>query len=197
MPNLFTRLMRLLPLASLLALPFSASSQQPAPSAQKWRQVQKNDPARDIPYTQFTLAGKFVKWPKGDASTRPTLQFDCAPGETTRGSKGEFIQATLLAGVPLKIDFIEPDEIKQAISFFPLVKVEYRLDQGKARREKWTPGADKTSAAIPEETAKRVLEVHSFVITANENKAGEITMQFDLPDASEVVAACDLREHKK
>src|SRR6266478_1463669 len=88
-------------LALLLAAPLSALPQQTTAPIQKWRQSQKTDAARGISYTQFTLAGKFVKWPQKDAENRPTLEADCrTPGESG-GLMEKFWHAYFFAGTPL------------------------------------------------------------------------------------------------
>ncbi|MGH9711767.1 MAG: hypothetical protein ACRD5M_00500 [Candidatus Acidiferrales bacterium] len=197
MPNIITRLARLLPLALLLAIPFLAIAQQAAPSAQKWRQAKKTDSARGITYTQFTLAGKFLKWPAGDASIRPTLEVDCTPSETSHESRRQYLHAYLLAGIPLEIKYVEPDEITEGISYYPKINVEYSLDASKVRREQWDPGPDKASATMNKGSLERMIEAHTIVISVDENKAGEVTMQFDMPDSAALVEACDLPNRKK
>src|SRR6267143_1139248 len=92
---------RLFLLALLLATPLSALPQQTPTPAQKWRQSQKTDTARGIAYTQFTLAGKFVKWPEKDVSNRPTLEVDCEHKGNAGSSKEKFWYAYFLAGAPL------------------------------------------------------------------------------------------------
>jgi hypothetical protein len=197
MPNIITRITRLLPLALLLAIPFPALAQQTTPPAQKWRQSQKPDSTRGINYTQFTLAGKFLKWPKGDASNRPTIEVDCTPSESGRESRRQFLHAYLLVGVPLKIKYVEPEEIKQGISYFPLITVAYAPDSNKPRREQWSPGPDKTSATIEKGALQRMLEADTVVISLDEDKAGEVTMQFDMPDGAALAETCDLPNRKK
>jgi hypothetical protein len=188
---------RFLLLALLLAIPFSAFPQEPPLPAQKWRQSQKTDPLRGFAYTQFTLAGKFLKWPERDASNRPTLEVDCRTSERSSGSKGKFWHAYFLTGTPLTIEYVEPDEIKAGIMYYPKVSVRYRLDDGKERKEEWSPGADKTSVSIPKDALKRMLGAHTVLIIVNENNAAEVSAQFEVPDSAEVARACNIGYHKK
>lgn len=197
MPNIITRLTRLLPLALLLAISFPAFAQQPAPSAQKWRQSQKTDAASGTTYTLFTLAGKFLKWPAGDAANRPTIEVDCTPSESGHESRRQYLHAYLLVGIPLKINLVEPEEIKTGISYFPLISVGFSMDAGKLRREQWSPGPDKTSATMPKAVFQRMIEAHTIVINVDENKAGAVSMQFDMPDSAAVAETCDLHNRKK
>jgi hypothetical protein len=188
---------RLLLLALLLVIPFSAFPQQPSSPTQKWRQSQKTDATNGTAYTQFTLAGKFVKWPDKDASNRPTLEVDCRTSEHSGGSKAAFWHAYLLAGTPLTIEYVEPDAITTGIMYFQKITVRYRLDTAKQRREQWPPGPDKSSVTIPKDALKRMLGAHSVVITVNESNAAEVSVQFEMPDSTEVAQTCDLDYHKK
>lgn len=197
MPITLTSLRHLLQLALLTAIPCSLFAQQSTPPAQKWRQSQKPDSVRGISYTQFTLAGKFVKWPSGDASNRPTIEVDCTPSESGRESRRQFMRAYLLVGVPLKTKYVEPEEIKQGISYFPLINVAYAPDSGKQRREQWSPGPEKTSATIEKASLQRMLDAHTVVISVDEDRAGEVTMQFDIPDSAALAETCDLLIRRK
>jgi hypothetical protein len=188
---------RLLLLPLLLVIPFSAFPQQPSSPAQIWRQSQKTDAVRGTAYLQFTLAGKFVKWPDKDASNRPTLEVDCKTSEDSGGSKGAFWHAYLLAGTPLTIEYVEPDAITTGIMYFQKITVRYRLDHGKERREQWSPGPDKSSVTIPKDALKRMIGAHTVVITVNESNAAEVSVQFEMPDSTDVAQACGLGHHKK
>jgi len=186
---------RWLLLALLLAIPAFAQ-QTPAP-AQKWRQLQKPESAGTPAYIQFTLPGKFVKWPEKDASNRPTLEVDCRSDETSPGPRDRLLHAYLLAGTPLTVQYVEPDAITTGISYFQKVSVRYRLDNRKEKKEQWSPGPDKNSVSIPKDVLKKMLEAHSVLITVNEDKAAEVSTQFEMPGSSEVAQTCGIGYHKK
>lgn len=188
---------RLLLLALLLAFPCSAFSQQQSSPGQKWRQSQKSDTARGIAYVQFTLAGKFLKWPEKDAENRPTLEVDCRTPEESGGLVEKLWHAHFLAGIPLRIEYVEPPEIKEGISYYQKIVVRYRVDTGKEKNEEWSPGADKSSVSIPKDALKKMLDGHTVVITVNENNAGEVSAQFKMPDSTDVAQACGISYHKK
>jgi len=187
----------LLLLALLLAIPHSAFSQEPPSPAQKWRQTQKTDTSRGIAYTQFTLAGKFLKWPKKDAENRPTLEVDCRTPEEAGGLMEKFWHAYLLAGTPLTVEYVEPPEIKAGISYYQKISVRYRLDDQKEKKEQWAPGADKNSVSIPKDALKKMFRAHTVVIAMNENNAGETSVQFEMADSTAVAQACSIGYHKK
>jgi hypothetical protein len=188
---------RLILLTLLLATPSSAFPQQLPSTAQKWRQSQKLEVSGSPPYTQFTLPGKFVKWPEKDASNRPTLQLDCRSDETSPGPRDRLLRAYLLSGTPLSVQYVEPDAITTGISYFQKISVRYRLDNGKEKKEQWSPGADKNSVSIPKDVLKKMLEAHSVVVILNEDQAAEVSTQFEMPDSSELAQACGIGYHRK
>jgi len=175
----------------------SALPQQTPAPAQKWRQSQKTDAARGISYTQFTLAGKFVKWPEKDAENRPTLEVDCRTPEESGGLMEKLWHAYYFAGTPLTVQYVEPDAITTGISYFQKIDVRYRLDNGKEKKEQWSPGPDKSSVSIPKEVLKKMLAAHNVVITVNEVNAKEVSAQFEMPDSTELAQACGISVHRK
>jgi hypothetical protein len=189
-----TLLLLLVPLA-LVSVGFSSIAQQQSTSAHVWRQSQKTDTFRGFTYTQFTLTGKFARSPQDDVSNRPALVVDCIPGKGTHGSKGKFLAANLLVGAPLKIEYIEPEEI-HGTSYLQKVSVRYRMDDAKEEEEKWTPGSDKTSASVPKSALKKILRAHAFEVTASDDRGAQLVMQFDMPDATPVEDGCNVDEHK-
>ncbi len=188
---------RLVLLVLLLAAPMSALPQQTPAPAQKWRQSQKTDAARGISYTQFTLAGKFVKWPEKDAENRPTLEVDCRTPEESGGLMEKLWHAYYFAGTPLTVQYVEPDAITTGISYFQKIDVRYRLDNGKEKKEQWSPGPDKSSVSIPKDVLKKMLGAHNVVITVNEVNAKEVSAQFEMPDSADLAQTCGISVHKK
>ena len=190
-------LLLLLPLA-LASFGLSAMAQQPS-SARVWQQSQQTDAARDVTYTHFTLPGKFLTSPQGGVSNGPALVLDCIPAQESHRGKGKLVNANLLAGTPLKIEYVEPEEI-HGTSYFRKVTVRYRTDDGKEEVEKWSivadrsspPGTDKTSVSIPKDDLKKILHAHSIEITAQDNRGSPVTMKFDIPDPTPVEEICNV-----
>ncbi|HYL69457.1 MAG TPA: hypothetical protein VEX69_09845 [Candidatus Limnocylindria bacterium] len=181
----------------LFVAPLAALPQQSTAPTQKWRKSEKTDSNRGMSYNQFTLAGKFQKWPEKDASTRPGLEVDCMTQGRSSGSKGDFWHAYFFVGVPLTIEYVEPDAITTGIGYFQKIDVRYRLDNDKEKKEQWSPGPDKSSVTIPKDVLKKMIVAHNVVITVNEVNAAEVSAQFEMPDSSEVGQACDLGHPKK
>jgi hypothetical protein len=182
----------LVPLA-LASFGLSAIPPQLPSSAHPWRQTQRTDAASGTSSTRFTLVGKFLKAPEGDISNRPAMVVDCIPGKGSDHSKGRFVAASLLTGINLKIDYVEPEEI-HGTSYYPKVSVRYRINDTKDEEGKWSPGTDKTSASIPKDSLKKILRAQTVDITTNDEHQSQIVMKFDLPDPTPVEAACNVDE---
>jgi len=132
--------------------------------------------------------------PPGDASNRPSLVVDCSAYNRSRKSK--FVRGTLVVGDPLKIDWVEPEQI-ETMSYFPEVSVRYRLDDGKEDQENWTPSADKKSASFSKASLEKMLRAHNIEITADDKRGTQIVMQFDMPNPQLIEQGCDVDDHKK
>ena len=181
------------PLA-LASLAFSATSPQQQSSSQAWKQTQRTDTVRGK-YTRFTLVGKFVESAPGDdASNRPAMVVDCST--YNRSHRSKFWRGSLVVGDPLKIDWVEPEQI-EVMSYYPKVAVVYRLNDGKMDKENWTPGTDKKSASFPQSSFEKILRAQTLELTADDNRGSQVVMQFDLPDPTPVEQTCDVGVHKK
>jgi hypothetical protein len=174
------------------ALAFSRAVPQQAGLGQEWQQTERTDAVRGT-YTRYSLAGKFLKTPPGDASDRPSLVVDCS--SNNRSGKPKFVRGTLVVGDPLKIDWVEPEEI-HGISYFPKVLVVYRLDEGKQDKEDWSPANDKTSATFSKGSLEKMLRARTVEISAEDAQGSQVAMQFDMPAGTVVEQACDV-DHKK
>jgi hypothetical protein len=178
-----------------IAFSFGTFAKPRPASVQDWQESPKTD-SHGTTYTQYTLAGRFIKRPHAEVSAQPSLVVGCELGKESRWSKAGFRDGTLRVGAPLKIEYVEPEEI-HGNSYLQRNFVEYRLDDGKVEREKWTPGADKTSVSLPKDAFRKFLGAHTVLITVYEDPAGEIEMQFDMPDSAKVAQACHLHVHRK
>jgi hypothetical protein len=178
------------------AVPFAVSAQQkpssaPQSSAAQWRRAEKPEPNRGRILIQFTLTGKFLTSPRSAAQNRPALLVSCVPDRHDE-SEGKYSDAQLLVGSALKIDFVEPPELNTGTSYNQEVSVQFRLNDGKAGEKQWMAGADKSSASIPKDVVKEMLRAHTVVMTVREKDAGEVEMQFDMPDPTQVEKACGI-----
>jgi hypothetical protein len=180
------------PLA-LASVALPAKTLQPQSSSQGWKLTQKTDAIHDA-YTRFTLVGKFLKSPQGDdTSNRPAMVVDCS--SYNRSHKSKFWRGSLAVGDPLKIDWVEPEQI-EVTSYYPKVAVVYRLNDGKEDKENWTPGTNKTSASFPKSSLQKILRARTLELTAEDNHGLHVVMQFDMPDPTQVEQTCDVDVHK-
>jgi hypothetical protein len=170
----------------------AAAPEQPA-SAHGWQQSQNTDAARAMTYTRFTLVGQFTASPQNVVPSRPALIVDCIPAKESGSSKGRFLAGSLHVGSPLKIKYVEPEEI-HGTSYFPKIEVRYRTDDGKEEQEKWSPLSEKekTAASIPRDALKRILHARSVAITAEDEHGSPVTMQFAMPNPADVEAGCNV-----
>jgi hypothetical protein len=180
----------ILPLA-LASFAFSAVTPQ-EPSTHEWRKTERTDAVRGD-YARYTLVGKFLQAPAGDSNSRPSLVVDC--GTYNRSHKSKFFRGTLVVGDPLKIDWVEPEEI-HGIDYFPKVDVVYRLNDAKEDKEQWTPSTDKTSASFSKNSLEKMLHARTLEITAQDKNGSPISMQFDLPDPAPLAQGCEVEPHK-
>lgn len=160
-----------------------------------WRQSQKTDAGDGTTYTRFTLAGKFLQSPRGDIPNRPAVVLDCVPGKESYRHKARFLAGNLLVGIPLKIVYVEPEEI-HGTSYYPKISIRYRMDSAKQELENWPTGAEKTSASIPLDALKKILRAHTVEITVDDAGGLPVVMQFDMPDPTPVEAGCNVDDHK-
>jgi len=191
----------------LLLVPFAwgsgglaQSATQPTSPNTTWQQTQHRDPADTYTFTRFTLVGKFLT-PLPDKvaerpADRPALVVDCIPPGASHRPK--FLAADLLVGTPLKILYVEPQEIR-GTNYFPKIEVRYRTDASGADEQRWPAGtdvipsakpSDKSSATVPTDALKRMLRAHTVAITVNSDHGSPVEMQFDMPDPAPVEAAC-------
>ena len=187
------RLICIVSLASA-SFAFAQAPQQQTPPP-PWKS-QVTSAVHGIVHTQFTLLGKYLKAPQGEVTHGPALVVECIPSKGSHGSKGRFVSANLLAGTTFKIDYVEPEEI-HGTSYYPKVFVEFRLDDAKEEKEKWSPGNNKTSASIPKDSLKKILRGHVVEISADDDDGSHLVMHFDMPDPAPVEQACNVDEPKK
>jgi hypothetical protein len=187
-------LLLLMPLAWASLCLADPAPQQP-PSMNAWLQSQRTNVADAYGYSRFTLLGKFITSSRDAAANRPAFVVDCIPADESPRSRATFLAGNLIVGTPLKIVYVEPEEIR-GISYFPKVAVRYRTDNAKRdEQEQWSPTSDKTSASVPKQSLKELLRARTVAITAMDDHGRKVAMQFDMPDPSLVEQSCNVDEH--
>jgi hypothetical protein len=175
-----------------------ALAQSPTPPDHEWRQSQHRDAANTYTFTRFVLAGRFLTPLPGHPADRPALRLDCiTPSEAQRS---KLLAADLLVGTPLKMVYVEPEEIR-GTNFFPKVAVRYDTDGSAQEEHHWAAGtdrvptgepSDKTSATIPADALKKMLDAHTVVISVDSKQRVPVKLRFDIPDSASIRANCDM-----
>jgi hypothetical protein len=187
---------------ALLLVPLAWASigfaQSPTPSDHEWRQSQHRDAADSYTFTRFVLAGGFLTALPGHPADRPALRLDCiSPSEAPRS---KLLAAVLLVGIPLKILYAEPEEIR-GTNYFPKVAVRYNTDGSGQEERRWGAGtdrvptskpSDKTSATISTDALKKMLHAHTVVISVDSEQGVPVKLQFEIPDSASIRASCDM-----
>jgi hypothetical protein len=97
----------------------------------------------------------------------------------------------------------------QSSSLGTVVRVRYRLDDSKVHEEPWGQSTDYSAIFLGETELDTILYGHfmphkentsppvkKLVVAFDEYLGGEIVMQFDMPDPTEVAEACGAIWHK-
>lgn len=176
--------------------PFSMPGEKGSASVQEWVKSQESADTSGTTYLLFTLAGKFIRLPKSETANPPNLAVECKLSKRSGESNGKFSSGSLQVGIPLRIDWVEP-EVIHGIGYYPKISVRVRLDDGKALQGLWVPGTDKTSDSFQKNILKKILRAHTILITTHEKSGEEVAVQFDMPDPSQIAKACGVAGHEK
>ncbi len=167
----------------------------------QWIRESKSDNFSGASYLEFILPGKFVDKPKYGNTAAPGLRVRCQPGKHSVGyhvyTMGRTISSALVIG-----DTVDAHGYGTAVM--------YRLDDGRPQVEVWQQSTDFAGVFFPEATLRNVLyghilphkensgaPVHKLVVAVDENGAGRVVMQFDLPDPTELADSCGQITHKQ
>lgn len=184
--------LRFLLLLAFLTLPLSVRAQEPSHPSHGWQKTDKPDPVRGSPATQFTLTGRFLDPPRGNVPGPPSIVLSCA---ISKHGGGKFLSGYVQAGTPLKVEFVEPTEI-HGTSYYQEITVEYHVDNEKPQNVQWSPRSDKTSVALDKDAIKKILRGRELVLSMEEPFESHVVIHFDVPDSTDVLNACGIREHK-
>jgi hypothetical protein len=180
-------------------------------SSQEWKREEKTDPLRGTKYVEFSLQGRYLTPPKNAASdSRPTMVVRCNPGLHMRGhTKGTFQEGYIFVGGVVDSHVSTGGNTS--------VHVQLRLDDGKLQDAFWHHSTDYSSIFFSsafigsgwEEFANLLYghktyhkdntnpQVRKVVMGVPEFLGGEVVMQFDMPEATEVADACGIISHKQ
>lgn len=199
-------------LFAVLAL--SALAGEEAHSQAVWQRSVVDDPLRKASFGQFLLQGKYLVAPTTQKSGEfPALVVRCSAGPHSVGYhvfvNGTFLAGYLVTGVIVNSQ-VTIHEGLLGTSFPVVVPVMFRLDEGKLQTENWSTSTDRSAAFFGSITLNNLLyghiyrhkentteQVRKVIIGLDEAFAGEVQIQFDMPDATEVAEACGAVLHKR
>ena len=163
--------------------------------AQEWASSVKADQLSGKSYTEFTLQGKFLT-PPTHVDGPPSIVLRCDPAAHHGRIDGKLLAGFVVVGAILDLP------------------MQYRLEDGKVQTAGSDAGLVGYSSSfqavsldsimvnnfiwghmIPHKPGKGE-QVHKVIVSVQEHLAGQIVMQFDMPDAEVVGAACGT-EYKK
>ena len=148
-------------------------------------------------YARFTLVGKFLKSPPGDNAIESALLWSWTVALTIGLTSPSCWRGSLVVGDPLKIDWVEPEQI-EVMSYYPKVAVVYRPERRQGRIKKiGRPEQMETSASFPKTSAEKILRAQTLEITAKEQPRipGHHAI-WESPDPTSVEQTCDVEVHK-
>jgi hypothetical protein len=158
--------------------------------AQEWASSAKTDQLSGKPYTEYTLTGKFLTppTPPFQANFQPAILLRCDPARHGRIS-GKLVEGFIVVGTVVDLP------------------MQFRLDEGKVQTIYDGGGVGYSSNyqgvslsdvmvnnllwghMIPHKPGKGD-QVRKVVISVQQHLAGQVVMQFDMPEAETVGAAC-------
>jgi hypothetical protein len=193
-----------------IALAFALSPLMGSPQASVWQREEKTDQLRGTTYSQFSLPGKFLTPPKNSAG-EPKMVVRCIGGQKQRKGNSGYTNGKFLNG------FIAVSTVLDSGESVPpgRIKVQFRLDDGKIQIRDWANSTDFSAIFFYDvgsgwgQFANLLYghelyhkensnpQVRKVVIAVDQYLGGEIVMQFDMPDATEVGDTCGIIEHRK
>jgi hypothetical protein len=158
---------------------------------EQWKAETKSDALTGKSYVSFTLAGKYLTPPSKNPDTPPTIMLRCDPAPHMR------LSGKLLAGFIIVNTVLDLENGGRST-------VQYRLDDGKLHQTgTMNYSTDYQALVVDNLLLGNMLwghwmthkpnsspQVRKFVIAVQEHLGGQIVMQFDMPDATQVSSSC-------
>jgi hypothetical protein len=162
-----------------------------AGTAQQWTVTPTKDVFKDTEFTRFRLEGKYLQAPN-DGSATPALVLDCK-AEPKRRTSGKIMNAFLVVGNST-VD-----------AHARGVVLDYRLDGGKIHHSVQGHSTNYSAVALDSLVVSDFFYGHMFehkpntspqiqkvVVSVPEYLGGDVVIQFDLGDVTEVAKTCGI-----
>jgi hypothetical protein len=161
-------------------------------SAQEWRATPKSDPLTGKSYTLYVLTGKFLTPPTRGAGEPPLISLRCDPSPNHSKISGKLLDGFIVVNAVIDLkNGSEPT-------------VQYRIDDGKLQSAyDATYSTDYQAIHIEGLLLNNMLwghnlfhkpgtsgQTHKLVVGVQEHLASKVVMEFAMPDATQVGAAC-------
>jgi len=186
----------------------------------EWVRTEKTDPLTNASRVRFALSGRFLQAPSKGSVDKPSFVLVCDPTKTQMRGKirGKVLGAFIEVGAVVDSgnDF-ERDALFERHPNATLVGVKYRRDDEKKVQEaEWFHSGDFAALYVASQYGGTEIEVNNLlyghmlthkegkgeqvrriVLSVPEYLGGDVVMQFDLPDLTNVSDACGLVEHNR
>lgn len=167
-----------------------------------WKRTAQNDPLHKVAFDEWRLEGKFLVTPRQLTLSMPLLVVHC--------TGGKFMDGQIDVGTVLNTVVIKQTTLLGGTTFPTVIPVEFRLDDRKLQTDNWSPSTDGTAAFFSGMVLANLLyghilmhkagkgdQVHQVTLGMSEYLAGQVQMQFEMPDATEIGYACGVTYQPK
>jgi len=191
--------------AAITVLLLGITGMLAAQDGPKWQTQQIKDPFLGSEVTQYRLEGKYLAAPR-DQDAVPAMMLRCKPQPHGKYD-GKLVSAFLYVGNTIVDSQIDYDRASR-------VTTQYRLDDGKVHTGYFYHTRDyKMISLQPQYCGECTIndffygheishkentspQIKKVVLSIPEYLGGNIVIQFDLPDVTEVAKACGISMHK-
>lgn len=196
----------------MLALLFAASLVAAQDTAPQWQTERVKDAFLGTESIQYRLEGKYLATPF-EKPAIPAIYLQCTPGPNNHGkSDGKLENAYLFVGDPGERHYERRTHARERAT---AVELQYRLDDGKVHTQPLAHSPDFKMISLQPDTCGECLINDLFyghIVQHKENTSpqikkvvlnipqprggGNVVIQFDLPDVTEVAKNCGVSYHK-
>ncbi len=196
----------------VLSLVF-ATSLLAAQDAPQWQSEHVKDAFLGTEVIQYRLEGKYLATPFTKPAT-PAIYLQCTPGPNNHGKYDGKLESAFLFVGDTDERHVSYDRRTRAREREAPVVTQYRLDDGKVRTQSLGHSPDfKMISLQPDACGDCMIsellyghiiphkentspQIRKIVFNIPEPRGGNVVIQFDLPDVTEVARTCGVTYHK-
>ena len=196
----------------VLGLVFAASLLAAQDAAPQWQMDHVKDAFLGTDSIQYRLEGKYLATPFDKPAT-PAIYLLCTPGPNNHGKyDGKLENAYLFVGDPGERHTYERRTTAREKA--AAIQLQYRLDDGKVHTQPLAHSADFKMVSLQPEACGECMindlfyghivphkensspQIKKVVFNIPQSRGGNVVIQFDLPDVTEVGRTCGVTYHK-